>query len=201
MKALLGTAYAGNIHYYSVLKNAETVWVDLFEHFEKQSYRNRACIHGANGKLNLIIPLERRGIRTPVGQVKIDYSQNWQKLHWKSLESAYRSSPYFEYYEHDFHEFYHKQEFELLADFNSAIQTKILRLLDIEVEILNTESYKSSMDGVKDFRQLIHPKKTLDESYPKETYMQVFEDRNGFIPNLSILDLLFNEGPNAVSFL
>lgn len=200
MKVLVGTTYCGNIQYYSLLKNAEEVLLDVHEHFEKQSYRNRACVHGANGLLKLIIPLNRRGIRVPVKDVTINNDEAWQKLHWRSLESAYRSSPYFEYYEHDLKPFFEK-EYDSLVAFNLDLQEKIIQLLGLSVTVNLTDSYKKDHEGYVDYRKLIHPKSSSDNSYPENRYMQVFEDRNGFIENLSILDLLFNEGPNSISFL
>ena len=200
MKAIVSTAYCGNIEYFSVLKNAEEVLLETHEHFQKQSYRNRAIIHGANGPLNLIIPLNRKGERVQILETTINNEQNWQLLHWRSLEAAYRSSPYFEYYEHEFALFY-KNQFENLLEYNSAIQDKIIQLLGINVNLKETSSYQKSYEGYDDFRNTIHPKIDSVKEFPAQKYIQVFEARNGFIPNLSVLDLLFNEGPNSINFL
>lgn len=200
MKVVVGTTYCGNIQYYSILKNSEEILMDVNGHFEKQSYRNRTSIHGANGLLNLIIPLNRRGIRVPIKDVTINNDEAWQKLHWRSFESAYRSSPYFEYYEHDFKALY-ETKFENLLEFNLALHNKIVKLLGLNLNLSFTESYQKEHEGFEDYRSLIHPKVKGEVQYPANKYIQVFEDRNGFIPNLSILDLLFNEGPNSISYL
>lgn len=196
----LPVVYAGNIFYYkTLLKNNGQVILDVQEHFVKQSYRNRAEIHGANGKLSLIIPLEKRNQRTPMKDVKIAYEQDWQKHHWKSLQSAYRSSPYFEFYEHYFKPFYTKDNrYTYLLDFNIDIMHAVFKVLNIEVEYTKSLEYKEVV-GV-DYRKLISPKIKNDVML-STPYNQVFEDRNGFIPNLSVFDLIFNEGPNAINHI
>ena len=112
MNVLLGSTYAGNIDYFSCIKNADSILVDSFEFYNKQSFRNRCEIYGANGKLDLIIPVNRERGKKIMKDVKINYSSGWQKNHWKSLESCYRSSAFFEYYEHYFHELYFKDKYE-----------------------------------------------------------------------------------------
>lgn len=198
MSLTLSSVYLGNIDYYSILNQNTSIINDVNEHFQKQTFRNRTVIHGANGALNLIIPLVKRGLRTKMKDIKIDNSQRWQILHWRSLESAYRSSPYFEFYEDDLKPFY-RTEFTSLVEFNSQIQAKIIELLNLDVVVKDSESYLLH-DGI-DYRREHHPKKQTSSYYSQEEYTQVFSDRHGFLPNLSILDLLFNEGPNAVSFL
>lgn len=198
MSLTLSSVYLGNIDYYSILNQNSEIEIDIFEHFQKQSYRNRSVIHGANGTLNLIVPLVKRGIRTKVKDVVIDNSQRWQILHWRSLESAYRSSPYFEFYEDDLKPFY-RREFTSLVEFNAEIQAKVIELLGIDVKLTNTKSYEKQ-EGI-DYRVTLTPQKEASSFFQEEPYTQVFSDRHGFLLNLSILDLLFNEGPNAVNFL
>jgi len=200
MKALVGSVYLGNINYYSVLYRANEVLIDGCEHYSKQSYRNRCEIYGANGKLNLTVPLIRQGKRVSVKEALIDNDQNWQKLHWKSIESAYRSSPYFEFYEHKFSSIYN-EKYESLFQLNNDLQSKVLEVLKVDVNFNETESYKKNYDDFIDYRESIHPKINPEKQYPENSYIQVFENKLGFIPNLSILDLLFNEGPNAINFL
>ena len=198
MSLILSSNYLGNIDYYSILNQNEAVIIDVCEHFQKQSFRNRCVIHGANGPLNLIIPLVKRGIRTKMKDLLIDNTQRWQTLHWRSIEAAYRSSPYFEYYEDDLKPFYEK-EYTSLIEFNSELLTTLIELLDLDVAISTSTAYEKQ-EGV-DFRTDLHPKKAASTYFSKEEYTQVFSDRNGFLPNLCIVDLLFNEGPNAVNYL
>jgi len=123
---LLPLVYAGNVFYYRQLKNNASVQFEVYEHYIKQTYRSRCSIYGANGKLDLIIPVEKgkQGHR-PMKEVKISYTERWQRIHWKSLESAYRTSPYFEYYEHEIFPFYEKRT-EYLVDFNQELNEKLL---------------------------------------------------------------------------
>ncbi len=200
MKVILNSVYLGNIQYYAAIKNADEVIIEVCDHYEKQSYRNRCEIYGANGLLKLIIPLERRGKRIPVNSIKMDNEQRWRHEHWRSLASAYRSSPYFEYYEDHFEPFF-KKEYERLSEFNQLLQEKILTLLQIDTPITYTTEYHKNYEGYLDLREKIHPRHKPMEQIPPEGYTQVFEDKCGFIPNLSIVDLMFNEGPRGVLLL
>lgn len=201
MHLLFGSVYAGNIDYYSALCKASKITIDSNEHFEKQSYRNRCVIAGANGRLNLIVPVKRKIGKNKLKEVRVDNSQNWRKLHWKSLESAYRTSPYFEYFEHDFYPIYMVNKYDFLLDLNKDIQGVILKNLQIEVPIIYSSSYIDNVDGCIDLRNDIHPKKSPSKFYNSPIYTQVFQDKMNHIPNLSILDLLFNEGPMAYELL
>ncbi len=197
MNAIFPIVYAGNINYFSQLKNCSAPLFDLHEHFIKQTYRNRCSIYGANGKLDLIIPVEKgkEGHRA-MKDVKISYAQDWQKLHWRSLESAYRSSPYFEYYEHNFIAFY-EEKTESLTDFNLKMHGLLCKLLDIETKTDLTTAYV--LNGIEDKRALADPLVKLNSKF--NSYTQVFETRHGFIENLSVLDLLFNCGPESSAYL
>ncbi len=199
MKAILNTNYFGNIQYFSVLKNADEVLIEIQDHYEKQSYRNRTEIYGANGLLKLIIPLNRQGKRTLVKDLLIDNTQKWQNEHWRSIQSAYRSSPYFEYYEDHFEAIY-KKKHENLLDLNTLLLEKIVSLLKIETKISYTQEYQKTYEGFEDYREVIHPRHKPSENFPKTPYVQVFQEKCGFIPNLSVMDILFNEGPSAVSY-
>lgn len=199
-KIVLNSVYLGNIQYFTALKNADEVLIEIYDHYEKQSFRNRTEIYGANGLLKLIIPLERRGKRMPMNSVKLDNDQRWRFEHWRSLESAYRSSPYFEYYEDHFEPFF-KKEYTYLAEFNQLLQEKVLSLLQIDTKISYTTSYEKTHEGYTDLRNTIHPRLKPNEQIPAAGYYQVFDAKCGFIPNLSILDLMFNEGPRGVSLL
>src|SRR5690606_19645114 len=161
---------------------------------------NRTSIYSANGKLDLIVPVQRGSNgHTQLKDVKISYEADWQRLHWMSLQTAYRSSAYFEYYEEDFAVFYH-QRYERLFDYNAAQLTLLLKLLRINREVGYTESYREDYAPAVDFRQSIHPKKIRPDRAGKP-YYQVFENKYGFIDNLSIVDLLFNHGPQSTDYL
>ena len=201
MSIVLGSVYAGNVDYYCALSTGQNIIIDIYQNFQKQSYRNRCVIAGANGKLNLIVPVVRRKGKSPLKEVKIDNHQNWKKIHWKSLESAYRTSPYFEYYEHEFHSIFISKEHSYLLDFNNDILNATLKCLQIESDINFSTSYIESDDNLTDLRELIHPKKEPSKFYHQPIYDQVFEERMDHFENLSILDLLFNEGPMASDML
>ena len=198
-KNVFASNYLAPIEYYFQLIKSEEAIIDTFENYVKQTYRNRCQILSPNGIQNLTIPLVKARQKKRTNKVKIAYDDNWRKIHWKSLESAYRSSPYFEYYEDDFYPFYHEEEYAYLVDFNAALQNKIIELLNLEIVVTQSESYVENVPQKNDFRTLISPKSKSTLNFTK--YIQVFGDRNGFNPNLSILDLLFNEGPNAVSYM
>lgn len=199
-KVLLSSSYLGPIQYYSKLLKYKEVYIELHENFLKQTYRNRCKIYGANGELSLSIPVKKIAAKTKIKDLLIDYDTNWRKIHWKSIESAYRSSPFFEYYEDDLRPFYEMKN-KYLIDLNQELQNVLLEHLEIESNINTTSEYihlpGSNFD---DLRCFFTPKNTIDVS-AKTTYKQVFSDKSGFIPNLSIIDLLFNEGPNATEIL
>lgn len=199
---VLPCVYLGPVQYYSVLKNSGKSIIELYEHFPKQTYRNRCEIYGANGKLRLSIPLANRTERTIINDIKINNNDNWQKLHWRSIESAYRRSPFFEYYEADFISFY-ENKFDFLVDFNLKIQEKILSLLKFSPTIEFTTEYVKSYSDCSDYRNTISPKKdiTKDNAFEIKPYNQAFESKFGFIPNLSIIDLLFNQGPKSLDYM
>ena len=200
MKTVLSSVYAGNLTYYSVLVKSSQVYIDGFENFHKQSYRNRCVISSPNGPLKLIIPIIRIS-KNIVKDVKIDNHQNWRKIHWKSLESSYRSSPYFEFYEDEFKPLYLEKKIEYLLDFNQQINLVLLRCLNMDTEVIFSDSYIERGGKVNDFRDIIHPSSVPTETVKKMKYSQVFQESQDFIYNLSIFDLLFNQGPLAKQLL
>ena len=195
---VFSSVYAGNIDYYAALLKSDHVLLDVHEFYQKQSFRNRCVIAGANGPLNLIVPIQRIGGKSMMKDLKIDHSQNWKKIHWKSLESAYRTSPYFEYYEHEFKPIFHDNKIDFLMDLNKQIMDAILKCLNTDLSISNSTYYIPNNQVISDYRNQIHPKKPSVKKISSIKYIQVFEDKIGFHPNLSMLDLLFNEGPNAI---
>lgn len=197
---ILPACYLPPISYFSVLNNPLVpVLLERYEHYPKQTFRNRATIYSANGKLDLIVPIQHGSKNhTKMKDVQISYEAEWQRLHWMSLQTAYRSSAYFEYYEDEFAPFYH-QRYKWLFDFNEAQLSLLLRLLKIPKEISHTTAYHNDYPAATDFRQAIHPKKKPIR--PGKLYYQVFENKHGFIPDLSIVDLLFNHGPQSKGYL
>jgi hypothetical protein len=198
--AVLPMFYLPPVEYFTQLHNYNPDFlIERFEHFPKQTYRNRANIYSPDGILTLVVPVVKGSkLHTPVKDVKISYDFSWQRLHWMSLQGCYRRSAYFEYYEDDFAPFYEKKE-TFLFDYNSQLLQLILKLLKIKTSISCTESYEAEYQNLSDFRNNIHPKKESD--FKQRPYFQVFEERRGFMKNLSIVDLLFNQGPQSVNYL
>lgn len=194
---LLSTAYLPPIEYFQKIVSASSISIEKHEHFVKQTYRNRCHILGANGLQVLSIPLVNTHEKTPINEKKIAYAEKWQKLHWRSIRSAYANSPYFIYYEDALMPFYEKR-FEFLFDYNTELLQAILKLLKLKREMKFTEVYEKGVEN--DFRDIISPKNETDISNFKP-YSQVFIDKHAFTPNLSILDLLFNKGPESLEFL
>lgn len=196
---LLSTAYLPPISYFSCLLHAERIIWEKHEHYVKQSYRNRALIYGANGLHPLIIPVRHDGgERKPICEKEISYDDDWQKIHWRTITSSYRNSPYFEYFEDEFKSFYETKT-ETLFEFNFQLLKKILELLQIPFVLEFTSSYEATYPAeVKDLRNSFTPSER-NVGFPK--YNQVFCDRYGFIHDLSIVDLLFNKGMEAKKYL
>ncbi|MDO6760423.1 WbqC family protein [Tamlana sp. 2_MG-2023] len=199
MSVLIHPTYFPSIAQCIAIVNTDTVVFETDDNFLKQTYRNRCYIYGANGKLTLNIPVvHSQKNRQKYKDVKIFNDENWQSLHWKSLLSAYRTSPFFEYYEDELQPlFTNKSEF--ILDHNLKCMEVILDCLQLELNTSKTQTYKSVEETHSDYRFLVHAKKEITQNL--EPYTQVFGDKHGFIPNLSILDLLFNEGPNTLNYL
>lgn len=200
--ALVTTTYFGNIHYYSKFLKYEEVWVEANENFQKQSFRNRCDIYSANGRLTLTVPvIYSNNPKTSIKDVKIDDATDWQKLHFKSIESAYRSSPFYEFFMDEFM-FVFEENVTYLYDLNMRITSVMLEVLQVDAGKLKETSRfikpSEKKKGISDFRSRIHPKaRKRDPEFSVKPYHQVFEEKHGFIDNLSMLDLLFNEGGNA----
>ena len=200
---LLSTAYFPPVQYYAKIISSTEAYIEQFENFQKQTYRNRCVILGGNGPVSLVVPVVKgRGPKTLIKDLKISYDTEWQRNHWRTIFSAYNSSPFFEFYKDDIKPFFEKRHNNLL-DFNLSIHENLCELLEVETTAVLTEDFEKVPPETLNFRERISPKnKTLpDPAFQAQSYTQVFSERFGFVPKLSILDLLFNEGPNASSVL
>ena len=203
-RALLSITYLGPVQYFTkFLLHAEPI-VEQYDHYIKQTYRNRCHIMGANGMLPLSIPVSKgNSHKTYVRDIRIDNQKKWQKLHWRSIESAYRHSPFFEFYMDELSPFYEKN-YSFLLDYDAALLEWLLRSLEMNNNLSYSMEFADTVQkDTADYREVIHPKRDLssDPFFVPVVYPQVFADRHGFRANLSIIDLLFNEGPNARSVL
>lgn len=203
-QVVLATAYFPPVEYFFAIANSKKVLIEGNEIYQKQSYRSRCNIYTTTGADSLNIPILRNGThKVPIRDIKIDYSKGWLQQHQRAIVSAYKSSPFFDYYQDDLFPILDRKE-TFLFDLNQKLLTKLIELVGIKVDISFTESYEVTPQG-EDFRSRIQPKyrgESLLQEYKKEkTYYQVFSNKLGFIPNLSILDLLSNEGPNSISYL
>lgn len=201
---LLTTSYFPPVQYYSKIVKDENVLIEQYEHYGKQSFRNRCDIYGANGKLTLSVPVIK-GARLKIltRDIRIEYVEDWRKVHFKGIESAYRKSPFYEYYIDDIEPLFSKKH-KYLLDLNNDILEVVNEILEINPSIKMTEDYIKDTEGMDDWREGIHPKKSRqkeDKSFVATPYTQVFSDKLGFEPNLSILDLIFNLGPEAIDYL
>ena len=224
--ALLSTTYFGPVQWYQKLNRFDTIYIERCESFIKQTYRNRCVIATTNGLQTLSIPVEHtqekgEGSSRLITDIRISNHGNWRHLHWNALMSAYGDSPFFDYYVDDLKPFF-EDRWENLFDFNMAITHKMCELLDIHPNIQFTEKYVatssssvasvssvprvasplSPSSNIPDFRASIRPKNPIpDETFTPQTYYQVYQNKWGFQPNLSILDLLFNMGNESILYL
>lgn len=204
-RAILTSSYLPCIQFFSKLVSYNEIQVEQFDHFNKQTYRNRCKILGANGVQSLNIPVEKaRNRKMLMRDVRISYDTQWQKQHWKSIVSAYNSSPFFEYYADVLEPFYN-ENFEYLFDFNQQLLNVLCEEIEIDVEIVTTDDFILYDDEqTMDYRAVIHPKpqrQLEDKRFEAKPYTQVFSHKAEFEANLSIIDLLFNKGPETLSFL
>lgn len=212
--SLLSTAYFPPIEYFAAMANSRRVEIESGEMYQKQSYRTRCSIGAANGLLVLTLPVLRgvsQGLENTkshkiyIEDIKIDYSKPWVLQHKRAIEAAYMSSPFFEYYKDDIFPVLDSNT-ESLFELNLKLIKIIAELIGIEcqVEVMDEYLTETQLEGFADFRDVIHPKKKnniLEELQLNKPYYQVFTPKQGFVSNLSVLDLLFNEGPNSISYL
>ena len=194
MSQIFPTAYLPSIEYVSLFLKAEDASIELFETYQKQSCRTRTNVMTANGIQTLTIPvIKTNGNHTLTKDIEISYKESWQQTHLRCLESAYRKSAYFDYYFPYFEKIY-KQKFNTLIELNDFSLKTILKILKAKKEYSYTTDFEK-ITNEDDYRISLSKGTNKIEIKP---YYQVFADRHGFIPNLSIIDLLFNEGPNSI---
>ncbi len=220
---LLSTAYFPPVEYFAAMVNSDRVLIEKCEIFQKQSYRTRCHIYGANGLLSLSVPVlrgeaelhggsadctqdEASAMHTHkllIDKVRIDYSKPWLQQHKRAMDAAYMTSPFYEYYRDDIFAVLDSGQ-EYLFNLNSRLLELLCELAGISTKIDFTDEWKGCVEFA-DFRSSIHPKfkgeNLLERLKIDRPYYQVFSNKSGFIGNLSILDLLCNEGPNSISFL
>lgn len=206
-RILLHPAYFGPVSQFVAIAKAAEVVFENEDNYQKQTYRNRMYIYDPNGKLLLNIPIKHRSSITGepkqanrhqlYKEVQIENEFNWQTQHWRALKNSYQASPFFEFYEDELYPLYHKK-YDFLLDFNYACLEFITDALQLELSSKRTSEYILKPDDLKDFRPLINAK---TQHLKPDPYTQVFENKHGFLPELCILDLLFNEGPNSLQYL
>lgn len=202
---LLSTAYLPPIEYVAVFLKAPCAYLEIHENYVRRSYTNRCFIATINGIHTLTIPVSKTvSNHCPIKDMKIDYAENWQRSHWKTLETAYNTSPFFLYYRDYFEPLYNKQK-TFLLDFNSELFDVLCKLLKISNSFVFTDNYlQKPTNDCLDLRQEITPLKRKFPDYcfgKMQAYRQVYAEKTGFIPNLSIVDLLFNKGNDTIEYL
>lgn len=196
----LQSEYLAPVSHYIFAFHADKILIEAQEHYVKQSYRNRCEIASANGIMPLTIPIEKATIRKPcLKDMRISDHGNWRHLHWNAIRSSYNSSAYFEYYQDDFRPLYEKK-FDFLLDFNEAAREIVFQCLDLDKTVELTSAFHKELESsIQDLRPFAEPQKEIElkTKVHLESYYQVFQNKFGFQSDLSIIDLLFNMGPEA----
>ena len=216
--ALLQTTYFGPVQWYQKLHRYEHTLIEQYDSYQKQTFRNRCIIATANGLQALTVPVDTHPVlgasaaestKCLLKDVRISDHNQWRRIHWNALQSAYSESPFFEYYADDIRPFF-EQKYDFLIDFNEAIRQKMCELIDIHPSVEYTQEFLPPQEVsstthhpiIHDFRDVIsakHPQPDAD--FEVKRYWQVFQHKHGFLPNLSILDLLFNMGSESIFYL
>ena len=197
--ALLQTTYFGPIQWYQKLCSFDRCLVEQHDSYQKQTYRNRCIIATANGQQALTVPVEHTDEKTLVKDLRISDHNQWRRIHWNALQSAYSESPFFDYYADDIRPFFEKK-YTFLVEFNEEIRQTICQLIDIHPEVEYSKEYVQEYPN--DYRSVINAKHPQpDPDFQSKEYWQVFSRKHGFQPNLSILDLLFCMGPESIFYL
>ena len=199
MNLLIHPTYFPTVAHFVAIANADTVTFEAADNFQKQTFRNRMYVYGANGKLLLNIPVKHNKDKqkTLYKNIEIENVEDWQKQHWRSIVSAYKSSPFFEYYEDDLKDLFTSPQTSLY-NLNIELFKRLCDCIEIEINIEYTTVFESTT-SLTDCRHLVNSKK--ETPIQLKNYTQVFGDKHGYLNNLSILDLLFNEGPNTLNYL
>lgn len=196
---VLPLSYLPSIDHYCFIVQQKKVLFEVKETYPKQTCRNRTTILTANGVLRLSIPvIKPNGNKTRTEEVIIDSKSNWNKIHWRAITSAYNKSPFFLYYKDEFEKLYNKPD-DLLIGFNLKLIRLVNKLLKIKTEIMTSEQFIDEYPEIRDERNC--SKDFRKSKYKLTPYTQVFSDRSPFVENLSIIDLLFNEGPHTLRYL
>ena len=196
---LLTTAYLPPVSWVKTTADAGIVTIEACESYSRQTYRNRCRLISANGLISLSVPVVKQNGKKPkTRDIKIFYGEPWQRLHWRTIDAAYSNSPFYLYYKDDLMPFFN-QKYQFLIDLNTAICEKLFEIIGIDVKMQLSEEYYAQPEGIIDLRNVFSPKNNSGINLP--SYHQVFEERHGFIPDLSIIDLLFNEGPATKEYL
>ena len=200
MKIIIHPTYFPNIFSFKTIINSTNILFEVNDHYVKQTLRNRTSIHAANGKLNLSVPVKFSSTKKErYKDIKICYDSNWQKIHLKSIESAYKNSPFYDFFEDYFINFYNKKE-KFLVDLNFSSIRLIFEILEKELNCSFTNEYLEKYVDLTDYRTLL-TNKNFNEKVNFKNYTQVFQEKNGFIENLSSIDLIFNKGLDFEDFI
>jgi hypothetical protein len=201
MTIVVDNQYLGSVYLYLVLYYCQNIKIEQYEAFQKMSFRNRCIIAGAEGPVVLSIPLQKgREQKVLITEVRIANQYSWQEQHWRAIKSCYGRSPWFEFYMHELEKFYNTP-YELLFDWNNDLRNWILKKLQMDILSDFTTGFQKIYEPAEylDLRNELLPKNYT--SFPCPEYWQVFQERTGFLPNLSVLDLLFCKGKNAKQYL
>jgi hypothetical protein len=199
------SAYLPPVEYFTKLLLFDRIYIEQHDHYMKETYRNRCRICGPNGIINLTVPVVKpETIKCEMKDIRISDHGKWRHLHWNAIESSYNTTPYYEFYKDDFAHLF-ERDYTFLIDFNDALLNLVCDLINIHPTLHRTDEYKQIFNpGEYDCREMINPKKNYqltDVDFTPQPYYQVFQEKFGFIPNLSIIDMLFNCGPESLILL
>ncbi len=195
--------YNGPVSYFTRLVREQKIILEQHENYTKQTYRNRCRIMGPNGILDLVVPVKRvKGKKNLVRDIRIDYDTPWNRIHWRSMVASYAASPFFDFVKDELFPYYNRP-INFLFELNLGLLTTILNMLRVDIPLEMSASFTPVGDS-GDPRSIIHPKLDISKADPEfhpVPYHQVFSERHGFQPDLSVVDLIFNEGPHAPEIL